>query len=218
MIFSTVHTLITCFTIAYHTIQVLLKPFGSKFRVTEKGISRDHYFYNFNLALPLIIFFILNLISLIISLLNGSKLITGISLSVYWSSYNLLVIGIALLACLDQPKPSIYDSFPLIKKVKIIEPNPIICGKTLEISEEGATISVYSQNHIAGQFTLKLDDLKIDSYIIGEKRTNIQYQIKIKFKELTLQQHKKIINLLYSHPQRWKNKEQTTSPGDLSSI
>ncbi|MDJ0731195.1 MAG: glycosyltransferase [Crocosphaera sp.] len=218
IIFSDVYTLIGCFPIAYNTIQVMLKPFSSQFRVTPKGISRQHSLYNFKLAWPLMLFFILNLISLSISLLNSSKTIMGINFTIYWSAYNLLVVAVALLAFLDKPKPSVYDSFPIRKKIQLIEPNRVIFGESLEISEEGATILVYSQNYLASQFILKLDDLKVNSHLIGENRNNHQYQIKIKFNQLTLQQHTKLIHLLYSHPQRWKSKELKTSPGEFLSL
>ncbi|MDJ0579009.1 glycosyltransferase [Crocosphaera sp.] len=218
VIFSDIYSLISCFPTSYNSLKVIFNPFNTKFRVTIKGISRNHYVYNFKLALPLIIFLIINLISLVVSLFSDPSSVIDLNIGTYWSLYNTLIICVALLAFLDKPKPSIYDSFPLRKKVKIIEPNQVIFGKTLEISEEEATILAYSKNYVAEQFTLKLDDLKIDSYIIGEKRSNNQYQLKIKFKELTLQQHTKLINILYSHPQRWKSKELKTSPGEFLSL
>ncbi|MDJ0659847.1 MAG: glycosyltransferase [Crocosphaera sp.] len=218
IIFSDVYTLIGCFPIAYNTIQVMLKPFNSQFRVTPKGISRKHYIYNFKLAWPLMLFFIFNLISLSISLFNSSRTIMGINFTVYWSCYNLLIIGVALLAFRDKPKPSLYDSFPIRKRIKIIETNQIILGQTLEISEEGATILLDSQNYLSATFIVQLSGLKIDSYLIEENRNNHQYQIKIKYNKLTLEQHKKLIYLLYSHPQRWKSKELKLSPGELVSL
>ncbi|MDJ0843257.1 glycosyltransferase family 2 protein [Crocosphaera sp.] len=218
LIFSDVYTLIGCFPIAYNTIQVMLKPFNSQFRVTPKGISRKNYTYNFKIAWPLMLFFIFNLISLMVSLLNSSKTIMGINFTGYWSSYNLLIIGVALLAFLDKPKPSLYDSFTIKRKVKIIEGNQVIFGKTLDISEEGATILVYSQNYIGSDIILQLGSLKIDSYIIENRYNNHQYQIKIKFNNLTLEQHKEIIHLLYSHPHRWKSRELKLSPGELVSL
>ncbi len=218
VIFADIYGLISCFPISYNTLKVICNPFNTKFRVTIKGICRNYYVYNFKLALPLIICLIINLISLVVSLFSDPNTIINFNIGTYWSLYNVLILGVALFGFLDKPKSSVYDSFSLRKKIKIIEPNQIIFGKTLEISEEGATILVYSQNDVALQFTLKLDDLKIDSYIISEKRSNNQYQIKIKFKELTLQQHTKLIHLLYSHPQRWKSKELKKSPGEFLSL
>ncbi|MDJ0597721.1 MAG: glycosyltransferase [Crocosphaera sp.] len=218
VIFSDIYALIGCFPIAYNTIQVMFKPFDSQFKVTPKGISREHHIYNFRLAWPLLLFFIINLISLSVTLFNGSQVSMGINFTVYWSCYNLLIITVALLAFIDKPKPSLYDSFPIRRKIKIIEPNQTILGKTLEISEEGATILVYSKNSVSSQFILQLGNLKINSYLMEENKNNYQYKITIKFSQLTLQQHKKLIHLLYSRPHRWKSKEVKTSPGELLSL
>ena len=220
VIFSDIYSLISCFPTSYNSLKVIFNPFNTTFRVTIKGISRNYYVYNFKLALPLIICLIINLISLVVSLFSDPTTVIDFNIGTYWSLYNALIICVALLAFLDKPKPSIYDSFPLRKKIKILASNQVIYGKTLEISEEGATILVNSHNDIPAEFILQLGRLKIDIYLMEKSNNNHQdkKKLRIKFNQLTLQQHQEIIYLLYSHPQRWTSKELKLSPGELVSL
>ncbi|CCQ63217.1 Cellulose synthase (UDP-forming) [Crocosphaera watsonii WH 0401] len=107
---------------------------------------------------------------MVVSLFSDPTTVIDFNIGTYWSLYNALIICVALLAFLDKPKPSIYDSFPLRKKIKILASNQVIYGKTLEISEEGATILVDSHNDIPAEFILQLGRLKIDIYLMEKKQ------------------------------------------------
>ena len=125
---SDIYSLVLTFPLALTVIQVMLNPFSKGFNVTPKGTSSDRYSFNWNLALPLIILFVITAVSLWRNL--GICMVTGWSTSVtpalkglglgwLWSSYNLLMIGIALLILLDVPRPDANDWFDLRRTVRL---------------------------------------------------------------------------------------------------
>jgi cellulose synthase (UDP-forming) len=68
--------------------------------------------------------------------------IKGIGLGWLWSSYNLLMIGIALLILLDVPKPDLYEWFNLRRLVRLDVAERTLWGVTTRISEVGAEVAL----------------------------------------------------------------------------
>ena len=117
---SDIYNVAQCFPLALTAIQTMFSPFSQGFKVTPKGTSSDRYSYNWTLAAPLIVVFVLTILSFghnMSSTLGNiaesgtpmdAELLGGIFLGWIWGAYNLLVIIVALLIMLDVPKPEIY--------------------------------------------------------------------------------------------------------------
>ena len=125
---SDIYSLVLTFPLALTVIQVMLNPFSKGFNVTPKGTASDRYSFNWNLALPLIVLFIVTAVSLWRNLgmcmvtgwsTNVTPELKGLGLGWLWSSYNLLMIGIALLILLDVPRPDANDWFDLRRTVRL---------------------------------------------------------------------------------------------------
>ena len=125
---SDIYSLVLTFPLALTVIQVMLNPFSKGFSVTPKGTASDRYSFNWNLALPLIVLFIITAVSLwrnlgMCMVMGWSASVTpelkGLGLGWLWSSYNLLMIGIALLILLDVPRPDANDWFNLRRTVRL---------------------------------------------------------------------------------------------------
>jgi cellulose synthase (UDP-forming) len=133
MLMSDIYSLVLCFPIAFTVIQAMLNPFSKGFKVTPKGTASDRFSFNWHLAWPLLIMFVATAISLWVNvgmcMIQGTWTATlppeaaeqakGIGLGWIWSSYNLVMIGIALLILLDVPRPSLYEWFDLRRTVKL---------------------------------------------------------------------------------------------------
>lgn len=130
---SDIYSLVLCFPLALTVIKVMLNPFDRGFQVTPKGTITNRYNFNWGLAFPLIILFIATALSLWrnldICIVKGiwtttvpydvALQIKGLGLGWLWSSYNLIMIGIALLILIDAPKPNIDEWFDLRRVVKL---------------------------------------------------------------------------------------------------
>ncbi len=131
---SDIYSLVLTFPLAFTVIQVMLNPFSKGFSVTPKGTASDRYSFNWNLALPLIVLLVLTAVSLWrnlgLCMFTGwsadlTPELKGLGLGWLWSSYNLIMIGIALLILLDVPKPDANDWFNLRRTVRLCFAPPI---------------------------------------------------------------------------------------------
>lgn len=130
---SDIYSLVLCWPLAFTVVQVMLNPFSKGFRVTPKGTASDRYSFNWSLAWPLLVLFILTAVSLWRNLglcfmqshwgiawppdiTDSAK---GLELGWIWSTYNLIMIGIALLILLDVPRPTVHEWFDLRRTVRL---------------------------------------------------------------------------------------------------
>ncbi|TWH54136.1 glycosyltransferase family 2 protein [Dulcicalothrix desertica] len=228
---SDIYSLVLCFPLALTVIQVMLNPFSKGFKVTPKGTVNNNYTFNWKLALPLICLFILTAISLWrnlgMSMIQGvwapevDNTVKGIGLGWLWSTYNLIMIGIALLILLDAPKPDIYEWFDLRRVVKLtLDDNQILWGVTTIISEAGAEIALTKTPlELLPNSTLHLEiaeeNLQIGAEIIQTGINNEYHTLKVKYTSLSLTQHRRLVKMLFCRPGQWKRNK---TPGELQSL
>ncbi|MGB5634641.1 MAG: glycosyltransferase, partial [Waterburya sp.] len=154
ILLSDVYSLIQAIPVSLTVIKVLLSPFSKGFKVTPKGLSRDKFSYNWSLALPMTILGVATLISFSMNLLNFRE--TGFNLGLYWSSYNLLTISVAMMTLLDLPKASFYEWYDRKKEINLYSDRQVHQGITQRISEEGVEILLDQQVHLATDVTVEL--------------------------------------------------------------
>ena len=202
-------------------IQTLLNPFSKGFKVTPKGIKTNKYYFNWNLAWPLVLFFGINAMSFWLSLCNyvnhiwaATEQTKGFNLVLFWSGYNLLMILVALLILIDVPKQDIYDWFNLQRLVKLKIGSQIFWGMTRQISEVGAEIEINQKiqsNLLGNTLPVKLKILAEKIYLQG-KITNIEMNekfssIRVIFEEVNLFKKRQLIELLFCRPGQWQRIE-----------
>ncbi|MBD2100441.1 glycosyltransferase family 2 protein [Leptolyngbya sp. FACHB-261] len=148
LVLSDVYDLILTFPLCVTIVQTLLNPFGKGFKVTPKGTQSDQISFNFNLAWPLLIFFVLSAASLWMNLSNtilyaqagNATGLKGLALGWVWSSYNVLALGVALLVMMDVPKRERFERFNLHRTVKLRVGDQTFWGQTDNLSESGAQL------------------------------------------------------------------------------
>ena len=226
---SDIYTVSQCFPLALTAIQTMFSPFSQGFKVTPKGTSSDRYIYNWTLAAPLIVVFIITLISFghnVSSTLGNiaesgtpmdAELLGGIFLGWIWGAYNLLVISIALLIMLDVPKPDIYEWLSLRRGVKIASTHGTVWGMTTEISEGGAVIELRKWIHLDRAVTLEIleEGLTLHGKITHSDLSGKFPRVRVMFEELSLPQHRQLVEMLFCRLGQWKRRE---TPGELRSL
>ncbi|MBM0742894.1 glycosyltransferase [Phormidium sp. CLA17] len=243
---SDIYSLVLAVPLAWTVIQVMLNPFSRGFNVTPKGTSSDRYSYNWNLAIPLLAFFIITAISLWrnlgmcmikggwaaapidpIEALARSESIKGLGIGWLWSSYNLMMLSIALLILMDVPRPDPYDWFDLRRTVQITPhtshlPHPTFWGVTTMVSEGGVEVALtqtgfplLDSNEIPVTVNILEEALQLTGTAI---RTDIQDEfvtVRIQFDAIPGTDHRRLVEMLFCRPGQWKRRN---SPGEFRSL
>jgi cellulose synthase (UDP-forming) len=233
---SDIYSLILAFPLAITIVQVMLSPFSKGFEVTAKGIVNHRFSFNWKLALPLLILFIPNAISLW-HLLGTCLIIVqmqtfqpeiiqhfkGLGIGWIWSLYNLLIISITLLILVDAPKSDRYEWFDLRRLVKLEVNGKVLWGVTTFISEVGVYVEVTQSGFpvmVSGEMlpvTLEIleDNLRLEGQIIPTPNNSEFPTYSICFDRLNLTQHRCLVEMLFCRPGQWKS---LCTPGELKSI
>ncbi len=212
---SDVYSLVQAFPVSITVIKVMLSPFGKGFKVTPKGLARDKFNFNWTLGLPLTVSFMVTLIGFSLTLLNPPE--SSFNLGLWWSGYNLVTLAVSLMALLDLPKPSFYEWFTVNQELNIFSDRTHHLGITQKLSEEGVEIILDQPVNLATEVTLEilpagliLSGKVTRSYIKDESLRAI-----VKFQNLSLEQHRELIKMLYCRPGQWLRRQ---TPNELQSI
>lgn len=86
----------------------LLKPHGHPFKVTAKGGDRSRIVVQWTLMRPFLILFVLTFIGLILQFFSYRLAYTdagdGKVVILFWSFYNLVVLGLTIFVCIELPR------------------------------------------------------------------------------------------------------------------
>ncbi|MBE9098013.1 glycosyltransferase [Vacuolonema iberomarrocanum] len=231
---SDIYSLVLCFPLAITVVQVMLNPFSSGFKVTPKGTVSDRYTFNWKLALPLIVFFILTAISLWLNLSNGpvdsmassgqdSSTPQGIGIILFWSFYNLIVLGIGLLILLDVPRPSVYEWFDLRRTVQVRLGDRDLWGSTTMLSEIGAEITLTQTSlpnlTLARSLPVTVDVMEEGLHLTGQidrvTDPDNTPTLRVLFDPLPPDTHRTLVETLFCRPGQWTTRE---TPGEFHSL
>jgi cellulose synthase (UDP-forming) len=234
VIISEISSLVLAFPLALTVIKVMLNPFSKGFKVTPKGTMNNSYYFNWNLALPLIMMFIATAVSLWRNLgmalsklwveTNAPELILnfkGLGLGWIWSSYNLLLLGVTLLILLDAPKPDIYEWFNLRRVVNLYVGEKELWGVTTMISEVGAEVAlnrkVPSSLFMGQQVKLEIpeENLRLLGEVVSFGFEDEFTTVRVKFESVSLNQHRQLVEMLFCRPGQWKR---NVTPGEFRSL
>jgi cellulose synthase (UDP-forming) len=238
---SDIYSLVLCFPLAVTVVQVMLNPFSRGFKVTPKGTSNNHYSFNWSLAWPLVLLFVVTAVSLWVNfglcMIKGAWMETvepevamqakGIGLGWIWSTYNLVMIGIALLILLDVPRPSPYEWFGLRRTVQLKlsqgSTSEIFWGATTMISEIGAEVALtqagFPKLDLGEELPVQLEILEQNLAIQGHAvQTGFDGDfptVRMVFEPLDLIQQRRMVELLFCRPGQWKTR---CTPGEIQSL
>ena len=215
ILLSDVYSIIQAIPVSVTVIKVLLSPFGRGFQVTPKGVARDRFNYNWSLALPMTILWGATLIGFSVSLLSIRE--AGFNLSLYWSSYNLLTVTVAMMTLLDLPKPSFYEWYSIKKEINIYSDRSCCQGTTQKLSEEGLEILLDRPANLATDVVVELipEVLLLSGKITRSYRNNGSLRATIKFQNVSIEQHRELVEMLYCRPGIWQRRD---TPNELQSV
>ncbi|ACK67148.1 Cellulose synthase (UDP-forming) [Rippkaea orientalis PCC 8801] len=233
MLLSEIYTIIHAIPFSLTAVQVFLRPFSRAFQVTPKGFLSDGFRVNAWLTIPLGLLWLGNggmLVNFLWQrIYNPQGLPAGFAdiwggtggILVFWWVYNLIFLGLAILACIDPPKPETCEWFKLERPMVLSWENSLIKGITHLVSEKGARVRVNTKsqeklNISCGDvisMEIKLNEwpgnLRVEgrvTKIINTKGHCIK-EIDIKFEGMTSQQYRHLVELLFCRPGQWVRRE-----------
>lgn len=228
---SDVYSLVLAFPLAITVFQVMVRPFGRGFQVTPKGTANDRYHFNWSLAWPLVVVFILTALSLWINLGNCLTMMAepvyhlkGLGIGWLWSAYNLIMLGIAMLILLDAPRQSRYEWFRLRRIARLSLPDgQTLWGTTTKLSEEGTEIALtqfYGLDlsqliHQPICLTLEDEGFTLQGTITAWTQGDEFPLVQVQFADLPQPQQRCLVELLYCRPGQWKSRR---APNELQSL
>jgi len=210
--------------------QVMLNPFSKGFKVTPKGTQSDRARFNWTIGTPIVVLFILNAISLWLNFgrtvleMNSPTTIPGLSLGWIWSSYNLVILGVTLLVLLDLPQPDIFQWYSLQRIVRLDLGDREAWGFTTRISEVGLELTInkaddYARELVESQAATKLtlveENIQAQGIFSKVDLSGDVPRLQIKFTDLSTEQHRQFVQLLYCRPGQWLSRK---APGELQSL
>ncbi len=215
VLLSDVYSLIQAIPVFFTVLKVMIVPFGKGFKVTPKGTSRDKFNYNWSLALPMTVLFAASVISFSVSILNPPA--SGFNLALYWSSYNLLTISVAMITLLDLPKPSFYEWFKTKKEVNIYSEDYSYQSVTQKISEEGVEIVLERSANLQTEVFVELlpEVLILPGKVTRSHIEDNALIATIKFESINIEQHRELVQMLYCNPGQWQIRN---TPNELQSV
>jgi cellulose synthase (UDP-forming) len=234
---SDIYSLVLTFPLALTVIKVMLNPFSRGFKVTPKGTKSDRFYFNWGLAWPLILMFIFTAVSLWrnlgLCMMKGAwattvsqevaQQIKGIGLGWIWSTYNLLMIGVALLILLDVPKPDVYEWFNLRRVVQLDVAEGTFWGVTTRISEVGAEValtqaglpSIASGETVPVMLSILEEGISLQGQITDTGFSDEFPTVQVVFEQVTLSQQRCVVEMLFCRPGQWKRQN---TPGEFHSL
>jgi cellulose synthase (UDP-forming) len=234
---SDIYSLVLTFPLALTVIKVMLNPFSRGFKVTPKGTKSDRFYFNWGLAWPLILMFIVTAVSLWrnlgLCMMKGAwattvsqevaQQIKGIGLGWIWSTYNLLMIGVALLILLDVPKPDVYEWFNLRRVVQLDVAEGTFWGVTTRISEVGAEValtqaglpSIASGETLPVRLSILEEGISLQGQITDAGFSDEFPTVQVVFEQVTLSQQRCLVEMLFCRPGQWKRQN---TPGEFRSL
>jgi cellulose synthase (UDP-forming) len=133
-------------------LQILRQPFriyGGI--VTAKDATTSRQSLNLDLSWPLLAMLAVLGLALVVRYLlpllgsglnDWRSVYEGEGLMLLWNLYNALVIGVALMACIDQPIRRATDRFPIRRIGCLLHNGQALWGSTVDLSEEGAAFAL----------------------------------------------------------------------------
>jgi cellulose synthase (UDP-forming) len=127
----------------------LVRPFGHPFKVTAKGISSEKTTVQWKFLLPFAALALATVLAIAINTSRYSPLFgtDGYAVNVFWSIFNIAVLTVACLICIELPRPKDHQRFPTSETATLL----LATGERLpcalrDISLGGAKVALESAN------------------------------------------------------------------------
>jgi cellulose synthase (UDP-forming) len=194
-IMSDVTQLLAASQIARAVVHGVIKPKGHKFQVTAKGGDRSKRFIQWPLMRVFLIYLALTIGGLVWAFLieDGNKLRDSAALCLFWSWYNIIVLTIACIVCIEQPRLRASERLGARGTALLDVDGDVSEARVLDVSLGGARLAGASPALQGKSVTIVLDGMSIRGTILRVGREDFV----VHFEETT-ETKIKLIRFVYS--------------------
>jgi cellulose synthase (UDP-forming) len=146
----------------------LVKPKGQKFKVTAKGGDRSQTFVQWPLLRTFLIYLALTLAGVITAFIvdDGRSLQESSALALFWSWYNIVLLSVACMVCIEQPRKRKAERFDARDQAIIALNGQIHSHPVLDISRTGMRLAGLAPAPQGARIDLKLADMSVGATIV----------------------------------------------------
>lgn len=212
--YSDMYETIMCFPALGRIVHTLKHPFNGTFKVTSKGVTVSQKNYNLRHTWMLVVLILLTVIMLGLQLTGRNMGIWDAMTSedfgmlFFWMGYNVFGMTIAVLSAIDQPERRTTDRYPLSSICKLTSGDRIYWGYSENASESGACAIFAVDSFLLADDQVQIEfpehELCLEATVQRVKWRGKHFTVGLHFPDLTLEQHRQLVNLLYIDMSWWK--------------
>jgi cellulose synthase (UDP-forming) len=193
-IMADVSQLIAAPTVLKAVVAGLFNPVGQKFKVTAKGINRDVPFVEWSLLKMLLGYLVLTIVAVISAFgLNGGwSLQESSSIALFWSWYNIIILTLTGLVCIEQPRKRKAERLQTSERVGVCWNGEISWQPILDISTSGLRIEGRPPVGNGQSVTLQIGGVTLQTLVVRTTQTDFAVRI-----DGTLEARKAMIRQVY---------------------
>lgn len=167
-IMSDVTQLLAASQIARAVAHGIVKPKGHKFHVTAKGGDRSKRFVQWPLMRVFLTYLALTIGGLVWAFVfeDGNKLRDSAALCLFWSWYNIVVLTIACIVCIEQPRLRASERLSARSTALIDVDGAFVEARVLDVSLGGARLAGEAPVLQGKSVTVVLDGMSIRGTVL----------------------------------------------------
>jgi cellulose synthase (UDP-forming) len=166
-VMSDVTQLLAASQILKAVVHGLLKPQGQKFHVTAKGGDRGKRFIQWPLLSPFVAYLVLTIAGVLWAFLveDGTKLRDSSALCLFWSWYNIIVLAIACLVCVEQPRLRSAERLSAVGSGRVSIAGREVDFPVLDVSLTGARLAGGAPAASGALVSIAFDGVQLPAHI-----------------------------------------------------
>ena len=158
----------------------LIKPKGQKFQVTAKGGDRSKLFVQWPLLKLFLVYLALTAAGVIwaFAFEDGTKLRDSSALCLFWSWYNMIVLTIACMVCIEQPRYRSTERLAAGGEATIVAGAAASLHRVLDLSLGGVRLLGAPQAQAGSEITVAFEGLWLPAKIVrcGEHDFAVRFE------------------------------------------
>ena len=193
-IMADISQLLAAHTVLKAVAAGLLQPVGQKFKVTAKGGNRDTLFVEWSLLKLLLGYLILTIVAVIsaFGLDGGWSVQESSSIALFWSWYNIIILILSCLVCIEQPRKRKAERLHSGKRVGVYCNGELHWRSILDISTGGLRIEGRPPVENGRSIMVEIGGVTLQTLVVRTTQTDFAVRI-----DDTIEARKTMIRQVY---------------------